>query len=107
MRVRARRKEARGDSALIQLPGDDELNRLWAEVRSKEILRQAREALRAHSRFSSKTVSGFELHAFEGHSPQEVADRLGMSVQDVYNAKHRCLAWIRSTVSELEAAYEL
>ncbi len=39
--------------------------------------------------------------------PETWARELGMSVQAIYLAKHRCLARLRSIVEELEGAYEV
>ena len=47
----------------------------------------------------------FAMVVHDGHSPTEVADRLGVPVKWVYNAKHRVLRRIRTVRAKLEVGF--
>jgi DNA-directed RNA polymerase specialized sigma24 family protein len=49
-----------------------------------------------------KSVEAFELFAWKGLSAQEVADRLGMTPNAVFIAKHRILRRIRDLAQQME-----
>jgi len=105
-RTRATRREARGMSAVVDLPGEDRLGQLWAEARDSELIASAVRRLRATSNFDPRTIEAFELLAFKQLSPSEVSEQLEMSPNDVYLAKHRCLKRIRAMVAQLSVAFE-
>lgn len=108
-RVCAVRHEAavgvRGDSALIDVPADDHLERLWDEERQRVILRQALSELRRSSRTQPRTIEAFELLVWDELPAADVACRLGMSVDDVYLAKHRMIDRLRDIIAQLTTAY--
>jgi len=104
---RAARRERRGVSAILDLPGQDRMSDLWREQCEQEILQQAITTLRDESRTEARTIQAFELIVFHNQMPKDVAAAVGMSLNDVYLAKHRCLKRLRAIVSELDAAYEV
>jgi RNA polymerase sigma-70 factor (ECF subfamily) len=97
----------RGLSAIGDVPDPARLEALWDEARDGEILRRAIDLLARETRFDRRTVRAFELVAFGGRAPADVARDLGMTANDVYLAKHRCLRRLRSIVGALETAYEV
>jgi RNA polymerase sigma-70 factor (ECF subfamily) len=103
---RAARKEHRGESAILSLPGEDELERVWEAECRHVLLRKALEALRESTRLDSKTIRAFEMLAFEQATPQHVAECLQMSLDSVYAAKNRCLAQMRTILDRLNQCYE-
>jgi RNA polymerase sigma-70 factor (ECF subfamily) len=105
-RARAARREQHSMSAVEDLPGPDRLAEIWTAERDREILRRAIAALRGETRFDARTVGAFEELAFRQQPPAEVAEQLGMSMNDVYLAKHRCLKRLRTLVTELSSAFE-
>ncbi len=102
---RARRREQRLSSA-GELPDDAALTRIWDGECERQILQEAVAELRRVSRTDPRTVRVFEMLAFEQRRPADIAAELGISANDVYLAKHRCLKRLRSIVSELEQAFE-
>ena len=106
-RGRAARREERGLSALVEVPADDQLAALWEAQCRREILSQALQALRRESRLDPQTIQAFELLVLQHHTPAEVSAELGVHVNEVYVAKHRCLKRLRPIVSRLGQAYEL
>jgi RNA polymerase sigma-70 factor (ECF subfamily) len=105
-RVRARRRERRGESAIVELPGANELAELWDQACRQEVLRRAMDELRRSTRFDDTTIRAFERVALEQRPAAEVARELNLSVDSVYAAKSRCMAQLREILSELEHAYE-
>ncbi len=103
-RRRARRREARGDSAFVELAAD-EADSLWEEECRHVILRQALDELRSSTRMQERTIRAFERVALEGQEPAVVAEELGMSMDEVYVAKHRTLERLRETIARITAAY--
>lgn len=106
LRRRAGQREQRGVSALADLPNRDRLAEIWQAECEQEILRQALRALHEETRTDEQTIRAFELLAIEHLPPADVAARLGMTLNDVYLAKHRCLKRLRALVTTLTAAYE-
>jgi RNA polymerase sigma factor (sigma-70 family) len=104
---RARQREQRGLSALAELPTDDNLTRIWDEESHRHLLHRALSELRDETRTDPKTIRAFELLAFEQRSPADVAQMLEMNRDEVYVAKHRCLARLRSIMGALQEAYEV
>lgn len=104
---RARRREVHGVSALADFPGDDELDRIWDAECQQAILREGLAELRERTRIDEGTLRAFELLAFEAQSPAEVAATLGITANDVYLAKHRCLSRLRKILGRLNSAYEV
>ncbi len=106
-RSRMRRREARGDSAIVGLPDDRRLEELWeAEVR-REVLNRSMEELRQRTRMNRRTIRAFEMVALEQKAAAEVAHELGMTVNDVYVAKNRAIEQLRKIRDTLGAVYEV
>lgn len=104
---KARGGRERGLSAIDDLPDQATLTRMWDEQCQQEILRQGLDELRRETKTGAGTIRAFELMAFEGLRPAEVAKILSISLNDVYLAKHRCLKRLRSIVHSLEHLYEI
>ncbi len=105
-RRRARRREARGVSAIVGLPGRDHLALIWEAECTRAVFRRALRTLREETRTDGQTIRAFELLTFHGVGPAQVAAELDMTMNDVYLAKHRCLKRLRSIVAGLDARYE-
>lgn len=75
--------------------GAEEWERQWSLMH----LRYCAE--RARSEVSESTYEAFRAYAVDGREPGAVASALGMTVNQVYVAKHRVLERIRSIMLEL------
>ncbi len=105
-RKRGVRKEARGESALIAVPTDAELEDVWTSERRHVILREALADLQATSKTADKTILAFEMLVFHRKNASDVAAELDMSENDVYLAKSRVAKRLKETVQRLEALYD-
>ena len=105
-RRQARRRESRGESAIIDLPNDEELTQLWDAEQQRSMLRRALDALRETTRTSEKTIQAFELLVVNGTPVEAVAMQLHMTAQDVYLAKSRVAQRLRQILNDLANAYE-
>ncbi len=84
-----------------QIPDSDvDLQAAWEEEWQKAALKQCMQEIRAQ--FDDRTVKAFELFAKRGEPAREVADKLGMTENAVFLAKHRILKRIRALVAALE-----
>ena len=101
-RLKARRREQRGDSAFQGVPAEDELQGVWDDEWRKALLRQGLTELRAGTKMDPKTIRAFELVAFGQRRPAEAAAELGMTVNDVYVARSRVLDRLQRILVELE-----
>lgn len=101
-RKQARWRFQRGESALVELPDETQLAAIWDQERRRILLEQAMRDVRASSRCKQHTLEAFELLCFRQLSPAVVAERLGMSVADVFRAKSRVAAHVRRAVARLE-----
>ncbi len=82
-----------------------EVTRLWLDERRHQILRQALEDLREHGT-DERTLAAFELYGVRGVAIEEVTQRLGMSREEVYNAKYRVAKRLQPVVARLDELYE-
>lgn len=105
-RAQASRRENRGESAMIDLPADDELNQLWEAERRRVLLTQAIEELRSQSKLSEKTMLAFEQYALRDRPVDEVAAELNLTRHDVYMAKNRVAEKLRDILSRLEDIFD-
>jgi len=103
---RRKRREARGLSALLSWPDDHRLTHIWDAACEQAILRNGFNLLREETQFDPRTIAVLEMLILEGHSPTEVAQSLGLSLNDVYVSKHRCLSRLRHLLNGLTEAYE-
>jgi RNA polymerase sigma-70 factor (ECF subfamily) len=66
----------------------------------KELLELA--MARARERVAAKTWDAFVMTAINGTAPQEVADKLGVRVSQVYLAKHRVQKLVQEEIQAIE-----
>jgi RNA polymerase sigma-70 factor (ECF subfamily) len=104
---RTRRREERGLSAVNELPADESLTRIWDEECRRSLVQHAIAELKEETRTDPRTIRAFELLALEGRTPAEVSELTGMTRNDVYLAKHRCLSRLRHILEQLQEAYEV
>jgi RNA polymerase sigma-70 factor (ECF subfamily) len=106
-RARAARRE-HGTSQIGDLaldPGQTEV--CWNEECERAIVDRALRELHESTRIDPRTLQAFKLVAFSQRSAVDVAKELGMRLDSVYAAKHRCTAQLRQIVGRLKQAYEL
>jgi RNA polymerase sigma factor (sigma-70 family) len=101
-RAKARRREWRGESAIADMPADDQLAQIWEGEARAAMLRQAMRELYANPKLDPRTIRAFEQVAFEQKTAAEVAGEVGMSVEQVYVAKSRTLRRLLGIMTELE-----
>jgi RNA polymerase sigma-70 factor (ECF subfamily) len=68
----------------------------------KELLEAA--LARARDRVAPTTWEAFKLAALDGVAPQQVADRLGVRVSQVYLAKHRVQKLVQEEIRAIEGS---
>jgi RNA polymerase sigma-70 factor (ECF subfamily) len=105
--AKAGRREQQAETFLGELPDDRTFDSTFEEACEQELVFLALANLRRESRADRRTIEAFELLALGGIAPADVAARLGMTMNDVYLAKHRCLKRLRTIIEELRAAYEI
>ncbi|MHC5110605.1 MAG: RNA polymerase sigma factor [Planctomycetota bacterium] len=103
---RAARREHRGISALVETPAEDELVRAWDLECKRAMIRQALTELQVNTRMDERTIRVFAMLAIEERPADEVAGSLGISRNEVYLAKHRCLSRMQKILSTLKATYD-
>lgn len=104
---RVRRRERHGASQIAELPDERRMTLIWDEQQRRVMLEKALAELRASPRLGAPALQAFEMTALERRSAPDVAAELGLSLNDVYLAKHRCLRRLRSILTELDKAYSL
>ena len=105
-RKRATSRISRGESAMVDLPRDDEMEAAWDTERRMTILRKALDQLQANTRIADKTVRAFEMVALQQLPTAQVAEELEMNENDVYLAKSRVASKLREIVASLESLYD-
>lgn len=113
MRLRAKRKGQRGDSALQDAaagthfkPAEQALSDAWEKARLKVMLLAALRELRDKTRIDENNLTAFEMLVIKGLTPEQVSASCGMSVAQVYVIKTRVSARLREIVSRMNAEYE-
>ncbi|HJZ56903.1 MAG TPA: sigma-70 family RNA polymerase sigma factor [Gemmataceae bacterium] len=98
------RNRGSGDSGILdQLQSVAAREDLAARVEAtfdKELLEVA--LIRARERVAETTWEAFRLAALDGIAPQQVADRLGVRVSQVYLAKHRVQKLVQEEIRTIE-----
>lgn len=84
---------------------DAQVTRIWFDERQNQLLRQALDELRDHGA-DEGMLSAFELFGIRGVDIGEVTRRLGMTREEVYNAKYRITQRLRPIVARLDDLYE-
>jgi RNA polymerase sigma-70 factor, ECF subfamily len=88
------------------IPDDASLTLIWEQERRRAVLHAALAELRRSARLSPASLLAFELVAIQALSPQDAARQAGITVDEVYLARHRCTRRLRELVAELTAAWE-
>jgi len=104
VRAIARRREQRAVAATLSelndaKPADDDeaLDAIWEEEWRQQHLRRAMRTIEAE--FNTTDLSCFRAYVVDGHDAAEVAQQLGVSTGQLYTAKHRILARLRSIIA--------
>lgn len=82
-----------------------DLSQIWLDERQNHLLRQALTELREGGA-DEQMLAAFELFGVRGVAIGEVTDRLGMSREEVYNAKYRVTKRLQPIVARLDELYE-
>ena len=101
-----RRRERRGESALLNLANPDELESYWQLEHDKRLAEMAWSELRDSTKTSSSTLKVFSLFAVQQVPVEEVAQQCGVEVAEVYRIKHRLTRRLQEIVSRLKTAFE-
>ncbi|MDG2423428.1 MAG: sigma-70 family RNA polymerase sigma factor [Phycisphaerales bacterium] len=105
-RKRATSRVSRGESAIVDLPREAEIEEAWNTERRMTILRTAMEQLKNSTKIADKTVRAFEMVALQQQSVAAVAAELDISENDVYLAKSRVAAKLKEIVASIESLYD-
>jgi RNA polymerase sigma factor (sigma-70 family) len=104
--LRKQRAEQASDTVLERQPAPDELEAAWETAWRQNAIFQALERLRTHTDLSASTIQAFESTFIDHLRPTEVAASLGLSVTNVYVARHRCLNHLERILKELAEEME-
>ncbi len=101
-RKKERRRELRGDSAIHGLPDEDASAHIWEEEQRRFIFEQAVAELRRTTRFNPRTLEAFERVALRCEAIETVAQEMGLTPQEIYNAKNRVIERLRGIAQRYE-----
>jgi RNA polymerase sigma-70 factor (ECF subfamily) len=85
---------------LTRVPDDATLERRWDEQWRRASIEQCMDVVRRQ--FDDRTLEAFQLFAVANEPARDVADRLGMTMNAVFLAKHRVLKRFRELLGNLE-----
>ena len=83
-----------------RVPDEADQEKVWDEEWRQGVLRECLDEIRRS--VDEKSVTAFELFAWQGWSANDVAEHLDMTPNAVFIAKHRILRRIREMQSEME-----
>lgn len=104
-RAVGRRRIQRGESAIVTLPDESEAAAVWDAEERRLIFDQAVKELRQTSRFNERTIEAFERIVLRQEPVETVSAALGLTAQEIYNAKNRIVERLREIVRRYEAAF--
>lgn len=99
--LRRKRGEQISESALEAQAAANELEAAWEAAWLQNAIFQALERLRTHTELSASTIEAFERTYIQDRDPAEVAAELGLSLTNVYVARHRCIGQLRRILQDL------
>jgi RNA polymerase sigma factor (sigma-70 family) len=100
-----RRHEVGGSVEEIEALSEADIDRIWTDERKGQILTQGLQMLRDEGA-DERMIVAFELYGLRGVPIEEVTTRLGMTREDVYNAKYRIARRLAPIVAKLDELYE-
>jgi RNA polymerase sigma factor (sigma-70 family) len=108
--IDARRRAARhgapaAPAEAIEQISEQDVGRIWMSERQEQLLRHGLHELR-EAGADERMLSAFELFGVRGAPIGEVTQRLGMSREEVYNAKYRITRRLQPIVARLDELYE-
>lgn len=102
-RAAMRRGAMRGESVMSAIPDDDsDAGTLWEQEQRRVVFQQAVSELRETSRFDDRTIRAFERVVLLREPVERVADELGLTPQEIYNAKNRIVDRLRVLVKRYD-----
>jgi RNA polymerase sigma-70 factor, ECF subfamily len=101
-RAVGRRREVRGNSAIEGMPNEADAESIWDTEERRFMFEQAINELRQTTRFNERTLEAFERVALRREPVETVAAQLGLSPQEIYNAKNRVVERLREIVKRYE-----
>lgn len=104
-RAQGRRREYRGESAIESLPDGEDADAVWEAEQRRFIFEQAVDTLRESSRFTPQTISAFERVVLRHEPVETVSADLGLTPQEIYNAKNRIVTRLREIVQQYEQCF--
>lgn len=105
-RDRARYRAARGESAMADVPDDAEAESIWDAEHRRFVFDQALAELRTTTRLSEQTLEAFERVVLRQEPVSAVAAALGVSAQDIYEAKSRIVEKLQVVLARYEALFD-
>ncbi|MGE0481102.1 MAG: RNA polymerase sigma factor [Phycisphaerae bacterium] len=100
-----RRRELRGESAIVELADSVDIEAVWDGEEKRHIFQQAVQELRRSTQFHERTLEAFERVVFGREPVHAVAGELGLKPQEIYNAKNRVIERLRAIVARYEAGW--
>ena len=104
-RATGRQRAWRGDSAIQRLSEDENPEAVWEEEQRRLIFEQALGELRQAGRFHERTLEAFDRVVLRNEPIDVVSRDLGLTPQEIYNAKNRVVARLREIAAEYEEAH--
>lgn len=101
-RSKGRRRELRGESAIDQVSDDFDAEAVWEAEQRRFIFEQAIAELRSSTRFNERTIDAFDRVVLRHEPVDTVAEELGLTAQEIYNAKNRVIERLREIVKRYE-----
>ncbi|MCG3126245.1 MAG: hypothetical protein CHACPFDD_01075 [Phycisphaerae bacterium] len=101
-RAADRRRELRGESAIDDLPAESDAEAIWEAEQRRHIFEQAIGELRRTTRFNERTIEAFDRVVLQREPIERVSSALGMTPQEIYNARNRVVERLREIVQRYE-----
>lgn len=86
----------------LESPDFGDMEEGWDKAWYDHLLKQATQIVRTE--VDDLTYDAFEMTVFKGIAPKEVAEKLGMTAQNVYVIRHRMLRRLKETVESMQEA---
>lgn len=104
-RAVGRRRERRGESAIEGLAAEADAESIWEAEQRRYIFEQAIGELRRSTRFNERTIEAFDRAVLRHEPIERVSAELGLTPQEIYNAKNRVVERLREMVKRYEECF--
>jgi RNA polymerase sigma factor (sigma-70 family) len=92
-------------AGMLDMPAEDEFEQIWEAEQRRHIFDLAISELRSTTRLAEKTLAAFEAVVVRQKPVAEVSQEMGLTAQEIYDAKNRVAEKLREIIKRYEDCF--